>query len=99
MVRVMPIKARAEKRVANPSRINTGKKCSAKVAKCAATCGDSRGNWYSLRNKNRVEAASLGSPHWKVPLIRSMAKPSTLVCPDFQNTAAMEKRAIKAIRL
>ncbi|RWW90586.1 hypothetical protein BHE74_00000861 [Ensete ventricosum] len=95
----MPTSARAEKRVANPTRISTGKKCSANAAICAATSGDSSGTWYSLRNSGRVEAASRGSPNWNVPPIRSMAKPSTLVCPDFQNTAAMEKRATKAMRL
>lgn len=46
------------------------------------------------RGRGQVRYAELN-----VPLTRSMAKPSTLVWPDFQNTAAMEKRAIKAIKL
>eukprot|EP01132_Coremiostelium_polycephalum_P018529 gene18529-22086_t len=99
MVRVMPSSASAENRVANPTRISTGKKCSANAAMCAATSADSSGTWYSLRNSGRVDGAKCGQPSWKVPPIRSTARPSTLVWPDFQNTAAIEKRATKAIRL
>ncbi|MNG15580.1 hypothetical protein D3C84_994210 [compost metagenome] len=95
----MPSKASAEKRVAKPIRISTGKKCSANAAMCAAISGESNGTGYSLLNSGMVESARRGQPNSNVPSIRSIAMPSTLVCPDFQNTAAMENRAIKAIRL
>ncbi|MNG22795.1 hypothetical protein D3C84_1073220 [compost metagenome] len=85
--------------MARPSRISSGKKCSLKAAAWAANSGASKGSLYSSANSGMAEAERCGTPSWKVPSTRSMARPSTLVCPDFQKIAAMEKRAIKATRL
>ncbi|MNY55072.1 hypothetical protein D3C86_1910170 [compost metagenome] len=99
MTRVMPNRARAEKRVARPSRISSGNRCSLTAASCAASAGASSGSWYSCSNSGMAEAESRGRPNSKVPETISMARPSILVCPDFQKVAAIEKRARKAIRL
>ncbi|MNN87048.1 hypothetical protein D3C81_2045480 [compost metagenome] len=62
MVRVIPNSANAEKRVAKPIRISSGKKCSANAAMCAAISGDNNGTWYSLLNNGIVESARRGQP-------------------------------------
>lgn len=93
----MTNKASDEKRVAKPSRISIGKKCSPKAAIGAASSGGSKGKRYSLRNSSRADSDMCGQPNWNSPAIRSMAKPSIFVCPDFQKMAAIEKRPIRAI--
>ncbi|MNT54330.1 hypothetical protein D3C72_1914870 [compost metagenome] len=85
--------------MARPTRISSGKRCSLKAAAWAASSAERKGSLYSSANSGMAEAERCGMPSWKVPSTRSMARPSTLVWPDFQKIAAMEKRATKATRL
>ena len=89
----------ADKRVPRPIRISKGRTCSATAAIGAATSGAISGSLYSSWNSDNAESDSRGQPSVKSPLTRLIAKPWTLVCPEFQNTAAIEKRATTAIRL
>src|SRR3990167_1426634 len=96
MVIVMPSSANADRRVAKPSRIRTGKRCSAVAARVAAISGGTSGKWYSSLNRSTTESDRRGQPRVNSRLTMSTAKPCIFVSPDFQNTAAMEKRATNA---
>ena len=94
----IPGNANADSRVARSSKISSGKKCSAKAAMGAANSGGTSGKRYSSLNSDTAESDRCDQPSWMSPLTMSITKPSTLVCPDFQNTAAIEKRPTKAIK-
>lgn len=85
--------------VARPSSSSTGSTCSAVAASVAASSGGSSGSLYSSRNRSTACGASRGQPSWNSALTRFKAKPCTLVWPEDQNTAAIEKRASSAMAL
>ena len=63
----------------------------AMAAISAPHSGGSQGSLYSSRNSATALSDRRSQPRRNSPLTMSSANPSTLVWPDFQNTAAMEK--------